>query len=67
MTTRLPNSPVRKIFQCRRCNTVSVYFYDPKHDRSYTFEEWMSVRNEGREALDKILATVKGNPIFFSQ
>jgi len=51
MTTQLPNSPVRKISRCRRCNTVSVHFYDSKHDCSYTQEEWFTICEQGKEAL----------------
>jgi ribosomal protein S12 len=65
MTTQLPNSPVRKISRCRQCNTVSVRFYDSKHDCSYTQEEWLTICEQGKEALRKILQPVTGNPIFF--
>tara|TARA_R100001163_G_C5048224_1_gene185267 strand:+ start:375 stop:572 length:198 start_codon:yes stop_codon:yes gene_type:complete len=61
----LPNSPVRKIHECPKCGDVSLKFYDPKHDKVLTKEEWQDILAEGKEALDKILKPLKENPTFF--
>ena len=39
----LPNSPVRKIYECHNCGDVSVHFYDPKHNKVFSKEEWSNV------------------------
>lgn len=61
----LPNSPVRKIHKCHNCGDISVYFYDPKHNRAFTPEEWETVLIEGIEALRKIIKPLQENPTFF--
>jgi|TARA_R100000458_G_C8218979_1_gene203954 hypothetical protein len=65
MYAHLPESPVKKIFDCPKCGKVSIYFYDSTHDRSYTPQEWESIMTEGNEALYRILQTVRENPLFF--
>ena len=63
----LPNSPVREIYECKSCGQVSVKFYDPNLDRSYTKEEWSKTIAQGLQALKKILAPIhKDEPKFFS-
>jgi hypothetical protein len=62
---QLPNSPVRKIHECRKCGDVSLKFWNPSLDRVYTKEEWETVKIEGKEALIKILKPLKDTPIFF--
>tara|TARA_R100000687_G_C6374577_1_gene129597 strand:+ start:230 stop:433 length:204 start_codon:yes stop_codon:yes gene_type:complete len=66
MYTQLPDSPVRKIFDCPRCGNVSLYFYNPAHNRSYTKAEWEIIVTEGTDALYKILQNVRENPVFFN-
>ena len=61
----LPNSPVRKIHECRKCGNVSLKFWTPSLDQVYTKEEWEPVKLEGKEALKKILKPLKDTPIFF--
>ena len=52
---QLPNSPVRKIHECRKCGDVSLKFWNPSLDQVYTREEWEDIKIEGKEALKKIL------------
>lgn len=66
MYPKLPNSPVRKIFNCPECGNVSLYFYNPAHNRSYTKAEWEIIITEGNDALYKILQNVRENPVFFN-
>ena len=66
MSISLPNSPVRKIFSCTKCGTISIRFYNPNYDRAYTKSEWEIIMIEGRAALDRILQNVRENPLFFS-
>ena len=66
MLNTLPESPVRKIFNCPSCGNISIYFYDPKHNRCYTKEEWEVIVTEGNDALYKILQNVRENPMFFA-
>ena len=66
MYTKLPQSPVRKVYKCRHCGDVSIKFYNPKHDRVYTAEEWEVIMTDGREALDKALRLVREDPKFLS-
>ena len=61
----LPNSPVRKIHECRKCGNVSLKFWNPTLDQVYTKEEWEAVKMEGSEALKKILMPLEDTPIFF--
>ena len=65
MSIRLPDSPIRKIYRCNKCNNLSVNFWNSKHDRTYTIEEWLSVCEEGKESLRKILAPIMEDPKFF--
>ena len=62
----LPNSPVRKIHECRKCGDVSVHFYDPKHNKVFSKEEWGNVLSEGKEALRKIIKPLTEDPKFFT-
>jgi|TARA_R110000796_G_scaffold228319_1_gene345398 hypothetical protein len=62
----LPNSPVRKIYECHKCGDVSVHFYDPKHNKVFSGEEWKSVMVDGKEALRKIIKPLKEDPKFFT-
>tara|TARA_R110000787_G_scaffold148_2_gene464 strand:+ start:11669 stop:11866 length:198 start_codon:yes stop_codon:yes gene_type:complete len=62
----LPNSPVRKIYKCHKCGDISVHFYDPKHNKSFSQEEWRNVLAEGKEALRKILKPLREDPKFFT-
>ena len=66
MSISLPNSPVRKIFDCPKCGDVSIKFYDSKHDRSYTKNEWEIIVTEGNEILYRLLQTVREDPKFFA-
>ena len=66
MYTELPESPVRKIFNCPSCGNISIYFYDPKHNRCYTQDEWERIITDGNDALYKILQNVRENPVFFA-
>ena len=61
MYTLLPESPVRKIFNCPSCGNISLYFYDPKHNRCYTQDDAIE-----QEALKKALRVVSEDPKFFS-
>ena len=65
MSISLPNSPVRKIYSCPQCGNTSIKFYDSKHDRIYTKEEWEVIITEGNDALYKILQNIRENPAFF--
>ena len=65
MTITLPKSPVRKIHRCIKCNNVSIYFWDPKYDRSVTTDDWMMICEQGKDALRKILQPVAEDPKFF--
>ena len=65
MSITLPDSPVRKIHRCIKCNNVSIYFWDPKYDRSVTTDEWMTICEQGKDALRKILQPVAEDPKFF--
>lgn len=62
----LPNSPVRKIYECLKCGDISVYFYDPKYNRAYSKNEWEHIVTDGIEALRKILKPLHDNPTFFT-
>jgi hypothetical protein len=65
MSIRLPDSPVRKIHECLKCGTISVKFWDNKYDRSFTREEWNTVRGQGAEVLRKIMQPITEDPKFF--
>ena len=65
MTITLPKSPVRKIHRCIKCNNVSIYFWDPKHNQSLTTDEWMMICEQGKDALRKILQPIREDPKFF--
>ncbi len=60
---KLPDSPIRKVYQCPKCDTVSVKFFDPRHNTSYTYEEWRRIVHEGSKALDRLLKMY--DPKFF--
>jgi len=65
MTITLPKSPVRKIHRCIKCNNVSIYFWDPKYDQSVTTDEWMTICEQGKDALRKIIQPISEDPKFF--
>lgn len=65
MSIRLPDSPVRKIHECLKCGTISVKFWDNKYDRSFTREEWNTVRGQGIDVLRKIMQPLTEDPKFF--
>jgi hypothetical protein len=44
---------------------INVKFWDSTYDRAYSREEWNTVREQGYEALRKILAPIKEDPKFF--
>ena len=62
---KLPESPIKKVYECRKCKRVSVKFYDPKYNTSYTKDEWDHVLQQGSKALDTLLEMY--DPKFFSQ
>ncbi|HBY66678.1 MAG TPA: hypothetical protein DEG69_02200 [Flavobacteriaceae bacterium] len=63
----LPNSPVRKVHECKECGNINVQFLDPSLNRSYSKEEWSKKIAEGLQALRKILAPIhQDDPKFFS-
>ena len=65
MPLRLPDSPIRSIKRCFKCNNLSVEFWNPKHNRSYTVEEWLTICEDGKEALRKILKPIVEDPKWF--
>ena len=65
MSIRLPNSPVRKIYECQKCDTISVRFWDNKYDRSFSRDEWNTVRAEGITVLRQIMQPIAEDPKFF--
>ena len=65
MSIRLPDSPVRKIHECLNCGMISVKFWNDKHDRSFTREEWNTVRAQGIDVLRKIMQPLTADPKFF--
>ena len=65
MYITLPESPVRKIYKCCNCNNYHFKFFDPKHDRTYTPDEWEQIMTDGRESLDKVLQLRREDPKFF--
>ena len=65
MYITLPESQVRKIYKCGNCNNYHFKFFDPKHDRTYTPDEWEQIMTDGRESLDKVLQLRREDPKFF--
>jgi|TARA_R100001224_G_scaffold80087_1_gene50065 hypothetical protein len=65
MSITLPNSPVSRISRCFKCNHLSVEFWNPKYNRSYTVEEWLTICEEGKESLRKILKPIVEDPKWF--
>ena len=65
MYIELPKSPIRKIYKGGNCSNYHFKFFDPKHDRTYTPEEWEKIMIDGREALDKALRLVREDPKLF--
>ena len=65
MPLRLPDSPIKSIRRCFKCNNLSVEFWNPKHNRSYTVEEWLTICEDGKEALRKILGPIHEDPKWF--
>ena len=65
MSITLPNSPIRKVYRCVNCNNVSIKFWNNKYDRSYTTDEWMTICEQGKESLRKILQPIMEDPKFF--
>jgi len=62
MSINLPNSPVRKISICHKCDEVSVKFYNPIHNRTFNKDEWQMIITEGRAILEKITSMVTQDP-----
>jgi len=63
----LPNSPVRKIYECDACGNVAVEFWNSNFNRSYSKEEWSKTIAQGLQALRRILAPIRNDdPKFFS-
>ena len=58
---RLPNSPVRKVHECRKCGDVSLKFWNPALDQVYTKEEWETVKMEGKENAINVKKVVNGS------
>jgi|TARA_R100000306_G_C4340605_1_gene125028 hypothetical protein len=44
---------------------ISVKFWNDKHDRSFTREEWNTVRAQGIDVLRKIMQPLTEDPKFF--
>jgi hypothetical protein len=65
MPLRLPDSPVKSIRRCFKCNNLSVEFWNPKYNRSYTVEEWLTICEDGKESLRKILRPIVEDPKWF--
>jgi len=65
MPLRLPDSPVKSISRCFKCNNLSIEFWNPKHNRSYTVEEWLTICEDGKESLRKILRPIVEDPKWF--
>ena len=60
---KLPDSPIRQVKQCSKCDRVSVKFYNPTHNTSYSYEEWRLIVHEGSKSLDRLLQMY--DPKFF--
>jgi hypothetical protein len=65
MSIKLPDSPVSRISRCFKCHHLSVEFWNPKYNRSYTVEEWLTICEEGRDSLRKILGPIVEDPKWF--
>ena len=65
MSIRLPDSPIRKLHRCPDCNNFSVKFWNSNFDRTYTHQEWLTICEEGKEVLRKILQPIREDPKFF--
>ena len=65
MPLRLPDSPVKTITRCLKCNKLSIKFWNPKYNRTYTFEEWLTICEDGKESLRKILRPITEDPKWF--
>ena len=61
---KLPDSPIRKVHECFDCKRVSVKFYDPKYNCSYSLKEWEKILEEGNKTIVKLLEM--HDPKFFS-
>jgi len=61
---KLPESPIKKVYECRKCKRVTVKFFNPQFDTSYSKEEWEHVLQQGSKALDTLLEMY--DPKFFS-
>mgnify|MGYP003643095220 FL=1 len=49
----------------RKCDTISVRFWDNKYDRSFSRDEWNTVRAEGITVLRQIMQPIAEDPKFF--
>ena len=49
----LPNSPIKKVTECKNCGSVSVQFWNDAYNKSYTKDEWSFILDSGIEALKK--------------
>ena len=49
----LPNSPIKKVTECKNCGSVSVQFWNDTYNKSYTKDEWSFILGSGIEALKK--------------
>ena len=61
---KLPDSPIRKVYECPDCKRVSVKFYDSQYNCSYSLEEWKQVVEQGNKVIVKLLEM--HDPKFFS-
>ncbi len=61
----LPNSPIKKVTECKNCGSVSVQFWNDAYNKSYTKDEWSFILDSGIEALKKILEPLSNDPKFF--
>jgi len=60
---KLPESPIKKVYECRKCKRVTVKFFNSQFDTSYSKEEWEHVLQQGNKALDTLLEMY--DPKFF--
>jgi len=61
---KLPESPIKRIHECRGCKRVSVEFFNPKYNTTYSKEDWDQIVQQGSKALDTLLKMY--DPKFFA-
>ena len=61
----LPNSPIKKVTECKNCGSVSVQFWNDAYNKSYTKDEWSFILDSGIEALKKILEPLSNDTKLF--